>query len=48
MQRYADIYLLQRHSYSDVAVNKYLHTVASSWTFLLTLKHDTRNHVFNP
>jgi len=25
-------------------VNKYLHTVPSSWTFLLTLNHDARNH----
>jgi len=30
MQQYADIYLLQ----SDFAVNKYLHTVASSWIFI--------------
>ena len=29
---------------SDFAVNKCLHTVASSWTFLLTLNHDARNH----
>jgi len=27
-------------------VNKCLHTVASSWTFLLTLNHDARNHEF--
>jgi len=33
-QQYADIYLLQSHSF---AVNKFLHIVASSWTFLLTL-----------
>ena len=25
-------------------MNKCLHTVASSWTFLLTLNHDARNH----
>jgi len=31
---------------SDCAVNKCLHTVASSWTFLLTLNHDARNHEF--
>jgi len=31
---------------SDFAVNKCLHTVASSWTFLLTLIHDARNHEF--
>jgi len=37
-----------RDMYSDVAVNKLLHTVASSWTFLLTLNHDARNHEFNP
>jgi len=30
MQQYADIYLLQM---SEFAVNKCLHTVASSWTF---------------
>jgi len=30
MQQYADIYLLQSH----FAVNKYLHTVASSWIFI--------------
>ena len=30
MQQYADIYLLQ----SRFAVNKYLHTVASSWIFI--------------
>jgi len=42
MQQCADIYLLQ----SDFAVNKCLHTVASSWTFLLTLIHDARNHEF--
>ena len=29
MQQYADIYFLQ----SDFAVNKYLHTVSSSWIF---------------
>jgi len=29
MQQYADIYLLQ-----SFAVNKYLHTVASSWIFI--------------
>jgi len=29
---------------SDFAVNKCLHIVASSWTFLLTLNHDARNH----
>ena len=40
MQQYADIYSL----HSDCAVNKCLHTVASSWTFLLTLNHDARNH----
>ena len=39
MQQYADLYLLQSHSTC-------LHTVASSWTFLLTLNHDARNHVF--
>ena len=44
MQQYADIYLLQSHStcfgchstrntQSDFAVNKYLHTVASSLDF---------------
>jgi len=27
-------------------VNKCLHTVALSWTFLLTLNHDARNHEF--
>ena len=27
-------------------MNKFLHTVASSWTFLLTLNHDARNHEF--
>jgi len=27
-------------------VNKCLHTVASNWTFLLTLNHDARNHEF--
>jgi len=31
---------------SGIAVNKCLHTVASSWTFLLTLNHDARNHEF--
>jgi hypothetical protein len=30
--------------WSDFAVNKCLHTVASSWTFLLTLIHDARDH----
>jgi hypothetical protein len=30
----------------DVAVNKCLHTDASSWSFLLTMNHDARNHVF--
>ena len=36
MQQYADIYLLESH----FAVNKYLHTVASSLIFLtLTLQH---------
>ena len=45
MQQYADIYSLHSH----FAVNKCLHTVASSWTFLLTLNHDARNHEFkNP
>ena len=45
MQQYADIYLLQSHStcfgchstrnmYSDFAVNKYLHTDASSLIFI--------------
>jgi hypothetical protein len=36
MQEYADIYLLQSHSsdLSDFALNKYLHTVASSWIFI--------------
>jgi len=29
MQQYADIYLLQ-----NFAINKYLHTVASSWIFI--------------
>ena len=48
MQQYADIYLLQSHStcfgrhsthhQEDFAVNKYLHIVASIWTFLLTLE----------
>jgi len=37
MQQYADIYSL--HS-------ECLHTVASRWTFLLTLNHDARNHEF--
>jgi len=32
--------------WKEVAVNKYLHIVASSWTFLLTLNHDARNHEF--
>ena len=31
-------------TFRDFAVNKCLHTVASSWTFLLTLIHDARNH----
>jgi len=54
MQQYADIYLLQSYStcfgchstrnmYSDSAINKYLHTVASSWIFInivfLSLTH---------
>jgi len=36
MQQYADIYLLQSYliSLSDFAINKYLHTVASSWIFI--------------
>ena len=33
-----------RNMQSDCAVNKCLHTVASSCTFLLTLNHDARNH----
>jgi hypothetical protein len=36
MQQYADISLLESH----FAVNKYLHTVASSW-ILLTLNYVT-------
>ena len=32
-----------RNIYSDFAVNKYLHTVASGWV-LLTLNYDARNH----
>ena len=32
--------------WSDFAVNKCLHIVASSWTFLLTLNHDARNQEF--
>ena len=35
-----------RNMQSDCAVNKCLHTLASSWTFLLTLNHDARNHEF--
>jgi len=31
---------------SDFAVNKCLQNVASSWTLLLTLIHDARNHEF--
>jgi hypothetical protein len=30
----------------DVAVNKCLHIDASSWSFLLILNHDARNHEF--
>jgi hypothetical protein len=30
----------------DVAVNKCLRTDASSWSFLLILNHDARNHEF--
>jgi len=36
----------QRGLVSDCAVNKCLHTVASSWTFLLTLNYDAWNHEF--
>jgi len=35
-----------RNTWSDSAVNKCLHIVASSWTFLLTLNHDARNREF--
>jgi len=35
-----------RNMYSDCAVNKCLHTVASSWTSLLTLNHDAWKHEF--
>jgi len=41
-----DGYCDTRNMWSDCAVNKCLHTVASSWTFLLTLNHDARNHEF--
>jgi hypothetical protein len=35
-----------KHVEFDVAGNKCLHTDASSWSFLLTLNHDARNHEF--
>jgi hypothetical protein len=35
-----------KHVEFDVVVNKCLHTAASSWSFLLTLNHDARNHEF--
>jgi hypothetical protein len=38
--------LVPKHVEFDIAVNKCLHTDASSWSFLLTLNHDARNHEF--
>jgi hypothetical protein len=35
-----------KHVEFDVAVNKCPHTAASSWSLLLTLNHDARNHEF--
>ena len=39
-----DGYCDTRNMYSDFAVNKYLHTVASGWILLLKLNYDARNH----
>jgi hypothetical protein len=46
MHQYADIYLLQRQTLHVLGVTAPILRSASSWSFLLILNHDARNHEF--